>query len=366
MLVGVAMFIPLTIVNETQRGPLYMYLVGTTDPKDPEHHWYHLRDFSGALERCVPGEATYSLPLPSAETTIQLPRLSGMRIYFSFAAELPITVGADGIPGTPVGWAPGASFHTLFDWIELTWEVNAHDTTLGGNTTQVDMFGLPFALSLTGSDAGGKPTTVTGGFGEAGLRDKIFAAIKQAPAPWPNLVIAAPDGSDLRVVSPYHGMELETFPRDQLAAYIDAVWAKYADEPLLASAEGVALTGKVVDGALVFTGGDEPITFARPDGFTVYTSGPTPTGPRSSAAGVLQAALQAAFLRSTLLVSNRLPDCRSDLYYRHEPVNRYAAALHAFATRGGAYAFGFDDVCEGSSFVIVHQPRAAKITLLPF
>jgi hypothetical protein len=289
-----------------------------------------------------------------------------MRIYFSFAAKLTITVGADGIPGVPVGWADGPSFHTLFDWLELTWEVNARDMTLGGNTTQVDMFGLPFALALTGVDADGDPSTVTSGFSRAGLRDKIVQAIKKAPTPWPTLIVAAPDGSALRVVSPYHGMELGGFPRDQLAAYIDAVWKKYAAEPLVGTAEGVELTGKVVDGALVFTGGGQQITFAKPDSFTVYTSGPVPTGPRSAAAGVLQAALQAAFLRSTLLDSSRLPDCRARRFYRNEPVNWYARTLHELATKGGAYAFGFDDVCEGSSFVIVHQPRAARITLLPF
>lgn len=363
--------IPLKIINQTKRANLFVYLVGTTMPLHPEHHWYYLSDFQGNVSPCIAvnGETSYSLPLTEVETTIQMPRLSAVRIYFSFDNKLNVSVGSNGIPSAPAGWVPDSNFNTLFDWLETTWEVNATDMTLGGNTTQVDMFGLPFALSLTGFDANGQPVTVNGGFGEGGLRNKIFQQLKASPAPWNKLVISdAQSGLDHRVMSPYHGMEFkQLFPNDQLDDYITEVWAKYSTETLTAQAEGVAFIGRVNrDGNLVFNDGQgASISFPKPSSFTVYTSGPLPTA-AGAKAGVIQAALQAAFMRSTLLRSAHLPDCTAANYYRDEPVNHYAKTFHQYAAEGGAYAFGFDDVCSRSSFVIVHNPRSAQITLLEF
>lgn len=307
------------------------------------------------------------MPLTGTETVIQLPRLSAIRVYFSFDKKLNLVVGDNGVPGSPAGWAKDSNFHTLFDWVEATWEVNETDMTLGGNTTQVDMFGLPFSLSMTGFDANKQPATVTGGFSHGGLRHQIFKALEEAPAPWSKLIISdAATGEAYRAISPYHGMELEQFPRNQLDDYIHQVWEKYSNEKLTATAEGVKFTGQVDDDNLVFTAADgEEIIFSKPDTFMVYTSGPLPTT-RGAKAGILQAALQAAFMRSTLLLSSVVPECNSANYYRGEPVNLYAKTFHEYGTDGGAYAFGFDDVCSHSSFIIVHNPISAEITLLEF
>ncbi len=363
--------IPLKIINQTKRANLFFYVVGTTKPKNPEHHWYYLSDLQGNVTLCTPGNGgtSYSFPLNELETTIQLPRLSGLRIYFSFDKKLNVSLGQNGIPISPAGWEPKESnFQTLFDWLEVTWEVNATDMTLGGNTTQVDMFGLPLSLSLTGFDANGQPKTVNGGFSQGGLRRKILQDLKQAPVPWSKLVVSnATSGEDYRAISPYKGMELnQLFPRDQLDDYINQVWAKYSTETLTAEAESVTFTGRVSNGNLVFSdGAGQTISFPKPTSFMVYTSGPVPLVPGAKA-GVIQTTLQAAFLRSTLLLSSHLPHCKAADFYRDEPVNHYAKIIHTHATNGAAYAFGYDDVCIGSSFVIVHNPRSAQITLLEF
>jgi hypothetical protein len=219
-----------------------------------------------------------------------------------------------------------------------------------------------------GSDALGNPLTEQGGFSAGGLRVKILATIKGAPGPWNNLALADPaTGFELRAISPYHGMETNLFPRNQLQSYIDLVWETYTTQTLMASAENVTFAGKVVDGVFVFTPvtGGPKITFPKPDSFTVYTSGPVPDQ-AGGKPGVIQAAFQAAFMRSTLLVSNLLPDCDANVYYQSPPVNYYARIFHQFATNSGAYAFGFDDVCSKSSFIIVHNPVSAGITLLGF
>jgi len=365
--------IPLKIVNQTKRENLFFYLVGTTEPKNQANHCYYLSNINGDVTFCTPtnGEETsYSLPLTGAETVIQLPRLSAVRIYFSFDKKLNLVVGENGIPMSPAGWLQDSNFQTLFDWVEATWEVNETDMTLGGNTTQVDMLGLPFGLSLTGFDADKQPQTLTTGFVRGGARNQIMKALKQASAPWNKLVISdEATGADYRVLSPYHGMELDLFPRNQLDDYIDQVWEKYTTEKLTVSAEDVPFSGQVKEGNLVFTdGAGNTITFPKPTSFMVYTSGPvfTPDTKVPGKAGVIQTTLQAGFLRSTMLLSSTLPDCTVTDFYREKPVNQYAKTIHQFAPDGGAYAFGFDDVCARKSQITVHNPRSAEITLFEF
>jgi hypothetical protein len=362
--------IPFRIRNQSgHRGQLYIHLVGTTKPKSSENNCYYLIDLQGNVALCKPTggrETSYSMKI-SDDVTLQLPRLSGMRIYFSFDNPLHVVVGDNGIPSSPAGWAKGSDYDTLFDWIELTWEQNSTDTTLGANATQVDMFGLPVSIELSGNEAEGKPVTVNGGFTRDSVRDKILADLKGVPGPWSKLIVTNPTtGFDLRALSPYHGMELDLFPRDELQDYIDKVWDHYKTNALTASAEGVTFVGHVdKNDVLVFTAPGDEIRFAKPSSFIVYTSGPMPAVP-SGKAGVIQTCLQAAFLRSTLLTSPKLPECDSSLYYKSAPINHYAKIIHSYATDNGAYAFGFDDVCSKSSFIIVHNPVSAGVTLRGF
>lgn len=198
--------IPLTIVNQSSKSNLYVCLMGTTNPTAPENNWYYLSDFDGNVTQCIPTNSTdYSLNI-QANQTIQLPRLSGMRLYFSFDKPLAITVGSNGIPNALIGWVKDANFQTLFDWIEVTWSINSPtDMMVSLNTTQADMFGLPLSFSLQGFDTSGNALIQQGGFIGAS-RQTIISAFKTAASPWSSLVITE-GGTDLRVISPEHGME---------------------------------------------------------------------------------------------------------------------------------------------------------------
>lgn len=366
--------ISLTIDNQTGRGNLYLYAVGTTDPTNPKNNKYYLKDFDGNLGKCVGTNGayiSYSMLIENAQQVIRMPKLAGFRFYFSFDAKLYVTVPNDGgnagIPNEPAGWvASDKNFHTLFDYVELTWVSNANDATIGANLTQLDAFALPIQLDLTGYDSNGKAITLTSGFRTPGVRNKIMQELLAAGDPWKNLVIQS-NSENLRAISPYHGMPEEgnnLFPNTQLDAYISAVWQKYETDTLQTSAEGVAFSGKVSNNVLTFTAsGQDPIHFPKPTTREVYLQGPVPE-PASPKAGVIQAALQAGFMRSTLLQSTQLPECNADLFYKQEPINEYAGIIHQNSINGGAYAFGFDDVCNTySSVIIVHNPVSAKITL---
>jgi len=91
--------------------------------------------------------------------------------------------------------------------------------------------------------------------------------------------------------------------------------------------------------------------------------------PDATAAGVVKASLQAALMRTTLLVNSNLtndpascPD--PSTFYNNAPVNMYAKPWHANGIGGKAYGFGFDDVCSQSSFNLVFNPTAFTVTLL--
>lgn len=366
--------IPFQITNQTGRSDVYFYLVGTTEPKTPNFKWFYLSDLRGNCTRCPIGDnQTYSMPLPPSTQTIWFPRLSAIRVYFSFGKKLYLDVDANnGIPTSPAGWLMDSNFETLFDWLELTWELNPTDYTLGGNSTQVDMFGLPMELTLNGFDPVGAPLTVQGGFQVPGVRDQILQTIQAQPDPWNKLVLTdSMTGFATRVISPYHGMELNLFPRDQLQAYIDAVWTYYSSHAMTTFAIDADYIGQVSQSGrylnqLVFTSKTRPpVVFNKPDSFTVYTSGPLPVTPDAHGYRI-GATLQASFLRGTLLTHTQLPFCDSSAYYISPPVNEYAKTFHHYADGGGAYAFGFDDVCDKSSFIIVHNPTSLSMKLLKF
>jgi hypothetical protein len=313
---------------------------------------------------------------------IQIPRLKAGRMYFSIAKSLDVLVPPNGRPGIdnlPV--LGNKNFETLFDFMEFDWQFSSDPkwpgtSVLGFNTTQVDSFSLPFGIELKGLEPSrGEKVVPWSGFkmgmnGKPGVRKKIFDNMKQAPAPWNKLV------TDYRVLNPEKGMLItdkdKKFPENQLDDYITRVWDFYKRSALIATVEaGATLIGSVNDqDNLVFTSSDgqNRIAFPKPTTKTVYSSGPLSTeNPESRNAGIIRAALQAGFLRSTVRVSNALPACDTSQFYTEDPINWYAKTIHEAASDGfGAYAFGFDDVCSNSSYVGVRDPESVTIHLLNF
>jgi Beta-1,3-glucanase len=196
-----------------------------------------------------------------------------------------------------------------------------------------------------------------------GIRDKVYQAMKQAPPYWRKLAVDAS-----RVLSPYKGMEIGIFPALILNNYISRVWEFYGPREMKATGEGnVPFVGSVKGGKLVFSSSEtkEVITFAKPTAKQVYTSGPVSEQVPESANGRrIRAYLQAAFMRSTLLVDDfDLWACDSSQFYKYNPINHYAKILHEAAAGDGAYAFESDDACSKSNAISVRSPEFIYINL---
>jgi hypothetical protein len=374
--------IKFTVTNQTgARGNLFVYVVGQVPSRNGD--WYYLAQRDGDVKvvpkASAPGRSL-ALNVGKARTVnLRLPQMSALRIYFSIGKALRVASARQGAPpSVPAGWvASDPNYRTLFDWAEFTWNDDGpgsrFDTTIGGNATQVDMFGIAMLISLKGRDDDRRPVTRRAGFSGARTRDNVFADIRRAGAPWSRLVVAPGGGEPLRLIAPYHGIENGVFPRNQLDDYIDRVWAKYRDQPIVGRSENRTYNGRVdAQGDLVFTevgGDDPPFRFDKPTTRQAYENAmlpvPNPNTRAGDRARAIGALIGGALMRTTLLDTADLNACRVGSFYTDAPVNQYAKVFHRYGLGKKAYSFGFDDTCDQSSFIQVHDPDALTIKLQP-
>jgi hypothetical protein len=364
--------IPFMLKNKSQsKKDLYVYIVGMTGAT-----WVHVTDMAGTYEAFT--EQTTPVPFgvnvgTDKNVNLVLPQLQAMRIYFSFGKPLMLTVSSANVPGVPAGWVSSdPNYNTLFDWTEFTWVQDGAHSTLGGNATQVDMFGFATKIRLSGLEGDfTTPVVKKSGFKKRKARTKILDDLKAANDPWDKLLVGKKK-KPLRVIAPYHGMNSGVFPKTQLNKYIKKVWKKYETDTMSAAPQNVPYTGQVVGGKLVFTKKGDPSTtfsFPKPSSNAVYEGAILPD-PIPSATLVEQQAraigalLQGAFLRSVLHEEGDLDACKKNTFYKEMPVNEYAKAIHKQGIDKLAYAFGFDDTCNQSSYIGVHDPAWLKIQIL--
>jgi hypothetical protein len=337
-------------------------------------NWVHLRR-DGILAPCLQrdngpsGYADYSLRLGRRRAMeVMLPQIpGGARLYVSIGEPLGFPVSDQNVPGSPSGWTPeDPNYRILFDWVEFTYNENGW----GGNTTMVDMFGIPLEIALHGSEGVARVGVVPGG------RERIFTSLRGHPAFSPLVVVV--DGEIRRAISPFHGIDDGVFDARYLQAYIDAAWSNYRGADLKMDAPGYGRFEGRVDarGRLVFTQPGQPaIAFDRPVTRDVFACagalaprncGQSPSQ-ECSVQGQIAAALGAAFNRTTLLLGDEIPYCRSENFYRARATNVYSALMHAQSRGGLAYGFPFDDNCnEFSSFIFESDPTAVRVTIPPF
>jgi hypothetical protein len=376
--------IPFRIINSSGKaGRLFLYVVGIVPTAGNKA--YFVSNVNGDLTivpKADPPGVSLGLDLGTAKTIdVMLPQLTAARIYFSIGQGLLVQATAEGAPpSAPPGWVPqDPNFNTYFDFAEFTWLDDAGGpfvSTLGINATQVDMFAIPFLLALKGKNDAGNVIVRRSGFNLLKARDKIFGELIRAGQPWSALILKRNSTADpLRVVSPYLGIApMGKFPANFLDQYISQVWQKYVADTLVGQSEGHIFHGMVVGGELVFTdqgGGDAPFKFVKPSTETAFRNElqpiPNPPGPGPGARyRAIAALLGASFMRTNLLTSTNLNACVVAGFYVSAPINHYARLFHKYAMDHLAYSFGYDDTCEQSSFIQIHDPEMLTITLQKF
>lgn len=372
--------IPLTITNnfnfETQINVYIRGLVQITTPDIPVGQWAYVTDASGDVA-VVPtlGQGNYqtvsfAVTLGAGRSaTINFPQLTSARIYLSFG---PITIccSSSTAPQDPAGWSTSdPNYYYLFDWVEPNWSGNE----LGGNTTQVDMFGLPMVLTLNGD------TSAT--IGSSANRRTILNTYQQLGAPWTSLVTYS-NNVLMRVVAPYHGIESGVFPSDILDSYIGQVYSYYAAtganrlqvQQQFCDTNTYSFQASTSSSVMTFTeNGASRFQILQPNTLTVYQNNIQPTNitppdPQSTAlytclANGIAAKLGGAFVRTNLLANSNLDACQTSQFYVTSPIQKYAQLFHQYATNNLAYAFGYDDTCNQSGYTKVTNPTSMSIAI---
>src|SRR5690348_1357262 len=214
--------LPLTVTNNSGRGEAtHLYVLGVSGGKlGYVTEAGTFTPWTGGANPPAPApDVSIDGPANGASKTIPVPKGLSGRMYMSFGDKLDFKISQDGGLVQPAPWAAGdPNSDILFDWSEFTY----NDSGIWLNSSQVDMFAVPHAVSATGSDGS---TAVTGQL-KPGGRNAVIDAMK-ADASFSGLVRTRADGTVLRVLAPGKGADGGDFDPDYLASYIDKAWAAY-------------------------------------------------------------------------------------------------------------------------------------------
>ncbi|MGH3433708.1 MAG: beta-1,3-glucanase family protein, partial [Thermocrispum sp.] len=312
---------------------------------------------SPAPDASIPG------PAPGESVTLNVPKDLSGRVYMSFGEKLPFFLTPDGLV-QPAPWAAGDPSHDiLFDWSEFTY----NDSGLWLNSSQVDMFAVPHAVSVTGSDGATKQT----GELKPGGRDAVIDGVRNQ-AGWADTVVTRDDGTVLRVLAPGKAANAGLFDPNYLDPYIAEAWNAYTAKDLtvvpFSDQPDVKFIGHTAGSTMTFTdsGGQQVASFSLPSTADVWGCAGALQAPNDEVVGPIARTLCAALHRSTLHSIDTQPGGSPSDFYQGELTNHYSRLVHQNMVDGKAYGFPFDDVMAQESLVHDGNPQSAGITLTPF
>ncbi|WP_245566863.1 glycoside hydrolase family 64 protein [Jonesia quinghaiensis] len=357
--------LPITIANNSGlNDDVHLYVLGTdlasgklgwVDAAGTFHAWP-----AGSNPPSAAPDASIDGTTTGKSTTLKVPRGFSGRVYFSFGEELPFSLTQDGLV-QPAPWAPGdPTEDILFDWTEFTY----NDAGLWINSSQVDMFALPHAVSVTGAD--GKTSTT--GQVVPGGREAVVDTLAADPV-WAGSVITRDDGTVLRVLAPGKAASVGLMSKNYLDSYISTAWASYTDRDLkvtpFSDRPEVTFTGRTSGSTMRFTdsSGATVASFDRPSSADVWGCDGALHAPNDQVVGPIARTLCAALTRGTLGDSTAEPVTDAAKFYQGDVVNKYGKAVHAAMEDGRAYAFAFDDVGAFESLVHSGNPVSARLEL---
>ncbi len=360
--------LPVTVTNNTGRGEaVHLYVIGTHLASNRLGYVDRAGTFipwtGGQLPPAPAPDASIPGPGNGGSTTIRFPRGFSGRVYFSMGDKLTFLLTPDGLV-QPAPWAGGdANRDILFDWSEFTY----NDAGLWLNSSQVDMFAIPHAVTVTGASGATRRT----GDVVANGRNAIIEGIRSQPG-WANTVQTRSDGTVLRVLAPGKAADAGLLSATYLDPYIASAWNAYTTRTLTVAPFGdrpdIKFFGRTSGTVLTFTdtAGRSVASFNRPSSASVWGCDGDLPAPNDQVVGPISRTLCAALNRGTLGTVDTQPSLDAGDFYRSNPTNQYARVIHANMADGKAYAFAFDDVGAFESLVHDGDPRSAGLILSPF
>jgi hypothetical protein len=360
--------LPVTVTNNTGRGnAVYLYVIGINLGTGRLGYVNQGGGFTpwpaGQIPPSPAPDVAIGGPGNGGSTTIQFPRGFSGRVYFSLGEKLKFFLTPDGLV-QPAPWANGdPNQNILFDWSEFTY----NDAGLWLNSSQVDMFAVPHAVTVTGSSG---VTKKTGELLNNG-RDNVINGIRSQSG-WGNTVYTRSDGTVLRVLAPGKAAGAGLLSANYLDSYISSAWNAYTGKTLTVVPFGdqpnTKFFGRTSGNVMNFTNtsGQQVASFNRPSSASVWGCDGDLPAPNDLVVGPISRTLCAALNRGTLGTIDTQPSLNAADFYKNNPTNQYAKIIHANMADGKAYAFAFDDVGNFESLVNDGDPRSAGIILTPF
>jgi hypothetical protein len=360
--------LPVTVTNSTGRGDaVYLYVIGVQLSSGRLGYVNQAGTFTAWSGGAIPPVAAPDVAIPGASnggsSTVNFPRGFSGRVYFSLGEKLKFFLTPDGLV-QPAPWAAGdPNQNILFDWSEFTY----NDAGLWLNSSQVDMFAIPHAVTVTGSTGATRRT----GDVVANGRNNVINAIRNT-AGWANTVRTRSDGTVLRVLAPGKAAGAGFLSTTYLDPYISSAWNAYTGKTLtvvpFTDQPTTRYLGRTSGNVMTFTNtsGATVASFNRPSSASVWGCDGDLPAPNDLVVGPISRTLCAALNRGTLGAVDTQPSTNAADFYRNNPTNTYAKVIHANMSDGKAYAFAFDDVGAFESLVHDGDPRSAGIILSRF
>jgi hypothetical protein len=360
--------IPLKITNSSGRGDaVYIYNLGT-NLQTGQQGWadsagnFHAWPAGGNPPTPAP-DASIAGPGNGGSITIRMPTFTG-RVYFSPAQKLVFKLTTGGLVQPAVQNPSDPNRNILFSWTEYT----LNDSGLWINSTQVDMFSVPYSVGVVQGSGG----TLTTGKLKPGGYNNFFNALRGQPGGWANLIQTAPNGSVLRALAPTYGVETGALPANVMDDYVNRVWSKYSSQTLTVTPFGdqpnTKYFGRVSGNVMNFTNssGQVVTSFQKPNSASIFGCAGLLDAPNDLVRGPISRTLCAGYNRSTLLTNSNQPDNNPANFYLDNVTNHYSRKIHAQMVDGKAYGFAFDDVGNFEALVHDGNPQQALITLDTF
>jgi hypothetical protein len=360
--------LPLQVTNRSGRDEaVHLYMLGELNGRlgyvDAEGRF---TAWSGGANPPVPApDVSIDGPRDGAATTVRVPRGLSGRLYFAFGDKLVFKLTPDGLVQPAVQDPADANAKILFDWTEFTFNASG----LWINSSQVDHFAIPHAVSVTTADG----TTRATGAIKPGGREKVFAALAKQPG-WSGTVVTRADGVKLRALAPGKAADAGAFSKTYLDSYITDVWNTYKSRTLTVVPfqlePGKKFFGRT-DGSgqtMNFTdaSGKQVYSIRKPATADVWGCDGALIAPNDAVGGPIARSLCASLNRSTLGRIHTAPTYEPAQFYQGDITNFYSKVVHEAHVDGKAYGFAFDDVAAQESLVHDGDPRGAGVVLEGF